>query len=118
MNDSVRHIRREIARLQQPRRPTAVRYPAAIRRHVITLARRRQARGTGIAALARALGLAEWTVTLWLRKASAPVLRPVEIMPATPPAPTAATPVLITPHGVRIEGATVEALATLLRALQ
>ena len=56
-------------------------------------------------------------MALWLRKTSAPVLRAVEIAPATP-APAVATPVLITPQGVRIEGATVEALATLLRALQ
>jgi hypothetical protein len=47
-----------------------------------------------------------------------PILRAVEIAPATPPAPMVATPVLITPQGVRIEGATVETLATLLRALR
>ena len=119
MNDGVRRIRRDIARLKQERRPTAVRYPVALRRKVIALARRRQDRGDGIAALARELGLAEWTVSLWLRKHSAPVLRAVEIAPAPPPpAPTVATPVLITPQGVRIEGATVETLATLLRALR
>jgi transposase-like protein len=119
MNDGVRRIRRDIARLKQERCPTAVRYPVAIRRKVIALARRRQVRGAGIAALARELGLAEWTVSLWLRKTAAPVLRAVEIAPAMPPpAPVVATPVLITPQGVRIEGATVEALATLLRALR
>jgi hypothetical protein len=118
MNDGVRRIRRDIARLKQERRPTAVRYPVALQRKVIALARRRRVRGVGIAALARELGLAEWTVSLWLRKACAPVLRAVEIAPATPPAPTVGTPVLITPQGVRIEGATVEALATLLRALR
>ena len=118
MNDGVRRIRRDIARLKQERGPTAVRYPVALQRKVIALARRRQARGDGIAALARELDLAEWTVSLWLRKNSVPILRAVELAPAAPPAPTAARPVLITPHGVRIEGATVEALATLLRALQ
>jgi len=117
MNDGAHGIRRDIARLKQNRRPTAVRYPVAIRRKVIALVRRRRIRGAGIAALARELGLADWTVALWLRKTSAPVLRAVEIAPATP-APAVATPVLITPQGVRIEGATVEALATLLRALQ
>ena len=65
------------------------------------------------------MGLAEWTLNLWLRKISTPVLRAVEIVPATSPAArTVTTPVLITPQGVRIEGATVDALATLLRALQ
>jgi hypothetical protein len=119
MNDGVRSIRRDIARLKQDRRPTAVRYPVALRRKVIALARRRRVRGAGMAALARELGLAQWTVALWLRKTTAPVLRAVEITPATPPpAPMVAAPVLITPQGVRIEGATVETLATLLRALQ
>ena len=119
MNDGVRRIRRDTARLKQNRRPTAVRYPVALRRKVIALARRRQVHGVGIAALARELGLAEWTVRLWLRKTSAPVLRAVEIAPAPPPpAPMVATSVLITPQGVRIEGATVETLAALLRALR
>lgn len=118
MTDAVRSIRRDIARLKQDRRPTAVRYPVAIRRKVIALARRRRVRGAGIAALARELGLAEWTVSLWLRRTSVPVLRAVEIAPAAPPAPTVAAPVLITPDGVRIEGATVEALALVLRALR
>ena len=56
-------------------------------------------------------------LALWLGKTSAPVLRAVEIAPAAPPLAVTA-PVLITPQGVRIEGATVEALATLLRALR
>lgn len=96
MNDGVRRIRRDIARLKQDRRPTAVRYPVAIQRKVIALARRRQVGGAGIAALARELGLAEWTVSLWLRKTPVPILRAVEIGSAPPPAPPVAAPVLIT----------------------
>ncbi|SRR6266508_1492318 len=119
MTDGVRRIRREIARLQHGRRPTAVRYPPALRQKIIAIARRRQAGGAGIASVARELGLAQWTLTLWLRKRAAPVLRAVEIVPAPPPpAPAETMPVLITPQGVRIEGATVDALATLLRALR
>ena len=118
MNDGVRSIRREVARLKQDRRPTAVRYPEVLRRRITAIARRRRGRGAGLATIAREMGLAEWTLNLWLRKTSAPVLRAVEIMPAPPPASAVTTPVLITPQGVRIEGATVEALATLLRALR
>lgn len=62
------------------------------------MARRRQARGAGIAAMARelglAVGLAEWTLYLWLRKTSLPVLRAVEVIPTHRPRP----PVLITPQ--------------------
>jgi transposase len=97
MNDGVRGIRREVARLKHDRRPTAVRYPLALRRRITALARRRRAHGAGLATIARELGLAEWTLNLWLRKTSAPVLRAVEIVPA-PPASAITTPVLITPH--------------------
>ena len=120
MNDGVRSIRREITRLKHDRRPTAMRYPEALRRKITAIARRRRIQGAGIATIARELGLAEWTLNLWLRKSSAPVLRAVEIVPApaSPPASAVTMPVLITPQGVRIEGATVDALATLLRALR
>ncbi len=117
MNDGVRSIRREIARLKHDRHRTAVRYPETLRRKITTIALRRRAHGLGIAMFARELGLAPWTLHLWLRKSSAPVLRAVEIVPAPPP-PAMTTPVLITPQGIRIEGATVDALATLLRALR
>jgi len=119
MNDGVRSIRREVARLKHDRRPTAVRYPWALRRKITAMARRRQSQGAGIATIAREMGLAEWTLNLWLRKTSAPVVRAVEILPAAPsPATVVTTPVLITPQGIRIEGATVDTLATLLRALR
>jgi transposase-like protein len=85
MNDGVRRIRRDIARLKHEFRPTVGRYPVALQRKVIALAQRRQARGVGIAALARELGLAEWTVSLWLRNTSVPILRAVEIAPTTHP---------------------------------
>jgi transposase-like protein len=117
MNDHARSIRRDIARLKHGRRPRAVRYPSALQQKVIALAQRRHARGAAMAAIARELGLAEWTLNLWLRKRSTPVLRAVEVVPAAP-ASAAMAPVLITPDGVRIEGATVEALARLLRALR
>lgn len=119
MNDDVRSIRREISQLKHGRRPTAVRYPVALRRRVATIARRRRAHGAGLAALAREIGLARWTVGLWVRNASAPSMRAVELVPEpSATAPTAPGPVLITPDGVRIEGASVEALTTLLRALR
>lgn len=116
MNDGTRSIRREIARHQHGRRPRTIRYPETLREKVVAFARRRRARGARIAVIARELGLADWTLNLWLRKRSAPVLRAVEIVPAaTVSAPI--TPVLITPRGLRVEGAPLDALVTLLRAL-
>jgi hypothetical protein len=96
-----------------------VRYPLALRRKITAIARRRRSQGAGIATIAHELGLAEWTLNLWLRKSSVPVLRAVEMVPTTPaPASATTTSVLITPQGIRVEGATVDALATLLRALR
>jgi hypothetical protein len=47
-------------------------------------------------------------------------MRAVDVVPDTPPlnAPAVTGPVLITPDGVRIEGARIEELTTLLRALR
>ena len=75
MNDGTRSIRREIARHQHGRRPRTIRYPETLREKVVAFARRRRARGARIAVIARELGLADWTLNLWLRKRSAPVLR-------------------------------------------
>jgi hypothetical protein len=120
MNDEVRGIRREISQLKHGRRPTAVRYPVALRRKVAAIARQRRAQGTGLASFAREVGLARWTVGLWVRNRWAPVMRAVDVVPDTPPPNASAVtgPVLITPDGVRIEGARIEELTTLLRALR
>ena len=115
MNDGTR-IRREIARHQHGHRPRTIRYPKALRERVVALARRRRARGVRIAVIARELGLADWTLNLWLRKRTTPVLRPVEIVSTGAPS-ALSTPVLITPRGLRVEGAPLDALVTLLRTL-
>lgn len=104
MTEDIRRIRREIARLRQGRPRTAVRYPAALRRT--------------ITALARDLVLPRWTLTLWLRTPAAPRLRAVAVVPDGAPAPIGPGPVLVMPDGIRVEGASVEVLTTLLRALQ
>ena len=119
MDEGVRRIRSQISRFRQGRRSTAVRYPAAFRLEVLAIARRRRARGAGVARIARELGLAPWTLALWLRKRPSGVLRVVDVTPDPAPvsAPSVAGPVLITPQGVRIEGLDLPALVMLLRAL-
>ena len=119
MTDDLRSIRREIARLRHGRPRTAVRYPAALRRTITTLARQRRTGGRGVAAVARELGLPRWTLNLWLQTPSTPIMRAVDVV-ADPPrgglAPSGL--VLITTTGVRVEGASLEELAALLRALR
>src|SRR5437879_12177854 len=85
MNDGVRSIRTEVARLKHDRRPTPVRYPRALRRKITAIARRRRVQRAGLATIAREMGLAEWTLNLWLRKISTPLLAAEEILPATAP---------------------------------
>src|SRR5712692_3138167 len=77
MDDRVRRIRAEISRLRHGRPPTAVRYPSALRQHVTAIARRRRAAGANVPAIAREMGVAPWTLALWLRTPSAAVIRAV-----------------------------------------
>jgi hypothetical protein len=124
MTDDIRSVCREIARLKRERPGTTVRYPAGLRRRITALARECRARGRGgFSALARELGLPRWTLTLWARR-SAPSprrspMRAVTVGPDPPAAaPTARGAVLVLAGGVRVEGASVAELATLLRALR
>jgi hypothetical protein len=119
MDEDVRKIRAQIARLQHGRVRTAVRYSSAIRHKVTTLARQRRARGANVPSIARDVGVAPWTLALWLRKSSPPIMRAVDVVPDAPrqSAALVSAPVLITPHGVRVEGLDRDTLVAVLRAL-
>ncbi len=119
MDDRVRRIRAEISRLRHGRPPTAVRYPSALRQHVTAIARRRRAAGANVPAIAREMGVAPWTLALWLRTPSAAVIRAVDVGPEAPrhSALAVAGPVLITPEGIRVEGLDPDTLVAVLRAL-
>src|SRR2546428_12927831 len=81
MDDRVRRIRAEISRLRHGRPPTAVRYPSALRQHVMAIARRRRAAGANLPAIAREMGVAPWTLALWLRNPSAAGIRALRARP-------------------------------------
>jgi hypothetical protein len=119
MNAVIRRLRAQVAHYTQGKSPTAVRYPARLRGEVLALARQRRAQGVGVAPIARELGVAPWTLALWLRRRSPRVLRAVTVAPDPRPPGDPATPrpVLVTPQGFRIEGLDLPALVTLLRAL-
>jgi hypothetical protein len=118
MTDDLRSIRKEIARLRRGRPRTAVRYPEALRRKIATIARRRRGRRGGVAAVARGLDLPRWTLNLWLRTASAPIMRAVALVPDPAPIMSPRSGPVLIADGVRIEGASVEELTQLLRALR
>ncbi len=119
MDAQVRQLRAQIRRVQQGRPPTAVRYPSAIRRKVTALARRRQAEGADVTPIAREIGVAPWTLALWLRTPRAAVLRAVDVVSDAPRETGSAGSglVVITQQGLRIEGLDREALVAVLRAL-
>ncbi len=119
MHDRVRKVRAQIVRLRRGKSPTAVRYPAAVRREVTAIARRRQRQGDDTGTIAREVGVAPWTLALWLRRPSSPTMRAVAV--GADDERDAARPlqsvVLITPHGVRVEGLDPATLVVVLRAL-
>jgi hypothetical protein len=118
MDQETRRLRADARRLARGKHPSQVRYPDAFRRAARALARRGLGQGGSVARLARELGVSEPTLTKWCRPPAPPVLRPVAVRPdPTPLAPPSAGVVLLTPHGVRVEGLDREGLVAVLRAL-
>ena len=118
MDQETRRLRAEARRLARGKHPSQVRYPDAFRRAARALARRRLEQGGTVARLARELGVSEPTLTKWCRPPAPPVLRPVAVTPTPgPESRGVASPVLLTPHGVRVEGLDREGLVAVLRAL-
>ena len=119
MDAAIRRLRAERQRLAQGRPPSQIRYPDEFRQAVVALARHRGP-GPSVARLARALGVAEPTLTKWLRPRPAAALRPVALVASTPPPASAPAggAVLLTPQGWRVEGLDRDTLIAVLRALR
>ena len=130
MSKQVRAIRDQIQRVARSGEPRTRRYPEALRRSTVTYARERVDAGATVESVAHALGLAGQTLSYWLRSVEPdpatdpPAMRAVSVVPAPrhdeePPAPplSPASPVVITPQGLRIEGLDVAGISDLLRRL-
>jgi hypothetical protein len=119
MDHEVLRLRAAIRRYQHGRPPRAVRYPTAVRRTVTALARRRRREGAHVKTIAHEVGVAPWTLALWLRTPASATLRAVDVVPDVPAAsaPVHLRPVLITPQGLRVEGLDPDTLVAVLRAL-
>ena len=114
----------EVRGLLAARRPKSwnLGYPEAVRERVRAYAAGRRAAGATASLIADELGLSRHSVLAWTAPAPTPVrLRPVEVVPDAPPAPSPATapatPFLISPRGYRVEGLDVAMLAALLAAV-
>jgi transposase-like protein len=118
MDRELRRLRAEAQRLAHGKPPSQVRYPDRFRRAAVALARMRLGPGTSVGRLAWAVGVSEPTLTKWLRRPTAPVLRPVAVTPGRRPE-QAAVPrlLLITARGVRVRGLDRDTLVAVLQAL-
>src|SRR2546426_11613752 len=115
---SLRRFRSEVRQLAVGKLPRAVRYPAALRGAAVKLGRARLREGHSLGATARALGILEPTLAGWLRSRAPVSLRPVALAPDPEPTRVAlGRPVLITAHGIRVEGLDRDTLIAVLRAL-
>jgi transposase-like protein len=115
MDTMLRRLRTDAQQLTRGKAPTGVRYPAAFRTRAVALARPRLATGVPFVRVARELGLPRKSLARWLQRRPTPRLRPVAVRPD--PAPPAASVVLVTPHGCRVDGLDREGLVAVLRAL-
>ncbi len=115
MDSEARTFRQAAARHIGDRTGTAIRYSPALRGHAVAFAQRRGRPGVPVAAIARELGLRPRVLRLWLQEPrTKPRLRRVALEAAAS-APRPGPPVLVTPHGFRVEGLDVTSLVTLLR---
>ena len=115
MEIAVRRFRARVRQLTRGRAPQAVRYPVAVRAGAVALGRARLQQGHAVSRVARELGISEPTLAGWLRTRR-PCVRPVAVV--AEPAPTRdVRVVLITAHGVRVEGLDRDTLIAVLRAL-
>jgi transposase-like protein len=113
MNDRLRQLRARVRTHQAGRAARAIRYPEALRREIVALLDdAREGRGA-VASVARTLGVPARTLGLWRRRARRRPFR--RVMVAGPTLPAA--PVLVTPHGVRVDGLDLAGVVTVLRAL-
>ncbi len=117
MDSDARTFRQAAAQHLGNRTGTAIRYSPALRGQAVAFAQRRRRSGIPVAAIARELGLRPRVLRLWLQEPrTKPRLRRVALESAAS-APSPGLPVLVTPHGFRVEGLDVMSLVTLLRGL-
>ena len=113
MNDRIAKLQLRIRALHRGHAASQVRYPADLRAEIIAVARAGQTAGGSVYRLAREIGVSAPTLIEWLRRPARGRLRQITVAPApatTMGAPT--NPVLVTPHGFRIEGLDLAGLVT------
>src|SRR5207244_2015731 len=118
MDDRVAKLQPRVRALHRGQAGSQIRYPEDLRAEIIAVARAGQTVGGSVYRLAREIGVSAPTLIEWLRHPTRRQFRQVAVAP-TPVTPMGATtnPVLVTPHGFRIEGLDLAGLVTVLRDL-
>src|SRR5262245_37934864 len=118
MDTTIRRLRSEAQQLARGKAPRAIRYPPRFRAAAVKVAQAHVDQGGALADLAAEMGVSTPTLQHWLEQPAMPRLRPVTLEAVTRlGGHERARPVLITRHGVRVEGLDAEALIAVLRAL-
>jgi len=119
MDKGARRFREHARRENRGKCGTGIRYSPELRSTAVAYARDKRVRGVPRAAVARALGVPDHTLSIWLRSTRRARFRRVETVEAGRGAPAVPVRVLVltTRHGDRVEGLDVADLAVLLRAL-
>ena len=91
-------------------------FPEAIREKLMEHAQRRWREGASVKTVARELGISHHTLAYWRDRARGYV-RPVEVVPETGAVCAAGRFTVNGPHGLRVEGITLDEVAVLWRKL-
>ena len=117
MPDRIQTLQGRLRAVHRGRAGGRQRYPADLRAEIVTVTRAGRGAGRSVRSLARDLGVSAPTLTRWLRRPRRGPLRQVMLAPSAMAAEGAPAPVLVTPHGARVEGLDLAGLVTVLRGL-
>src|SRR5207247_1064784 len=118
MDDRVAKLQLRVRALHRGHAGSQIRYPEDLRAEIIAVARAGRTAGRSVYRLAREIGVSAPTLIEWLRRPTRGHLRQVAVVPATVTTMTSTrNPVVVTPHGFRIEGLDLAGLVTVLRDL-
>ena len=117
MDDRVAKLKTRVHALHRAQVASQVRYPEDLRREIAAVTRDARAAGRSVSSLARELGVSAPTLIEWARQPVRRPWRPVTLSPAVSDTTPSVSPVLVTPHGFRVEGLDVAGVVTVLRSL-
>jgi hypothetical protein len=117
MDDRIAQLKNRVRALHRGHVASQVRYPGDVRAEITSVTRAARAAGRSVYMLARELGVSAPTLIEWARQPVRRPWRPVTLSTQIPETALPVTPVLVAPHGFRVEGLDVAGVVTVLRSL-